>query len=80
MAVRESARRQGVGSALMEAAIDLAEKWLAVQRIELEVFIDNEAAIGLYRKFGFVVEGTLRRYAFRDGKYVDVLAMARIAG
>lgn len=80
MAVRESARRQGVGSALMEAAIDLAEKWLAVQRIELEVFVDNEAAIGLYRKFGFVVEGTLRRYAFRDGKYVDVLAMARIAG
>jgi len=51
-----------------------------VQRIELEVFVDNEAAIGLYRKFGFVVEGTLRRYAFRDGKYVDVLAMARIAG
>lgn len=41
MAVRTSARRQGVGSALVAAAIDLAERWLAVRRIELEVYTDN---------------------------------------
>lgn len=79
MAVKASARRQGVGSALVAAAIDLAEQWLAVRRIELEVYTDNLAAIGLYKKFGFAVEGTLRQYAFRDGEGVDVHVMARIA-
>jgi L-phenylalanine/L-methionine N-acetyltransferase len=79
MAVRSSARRQGVASALMSAAIDLAEKWLAVRRIELEVYTDNEEAIGVYRKFQFEVEGTMRQYAFRDGKLVDAYVMARVA-
>jgi len=79
MAVRASARRQGVGSALVAAAIDLAERWLAVRRIELEVYVDNVAAIGLYNKFSFVVEGTLRQYAFRDGEFVDVHVMSRMS-
>jgi putative acetyltransferase len=79
MAVRSSARRQGVGSALLIAAIDLAERWLSVRRIELEVYTDNEAAIALYKKFGFAVEGTLRQYAFRDGALVDVYVMAKLA-
>jgi putative acetyltransferase len=79
MAVKTSARRAGVGSALLVAAIDLAERWLQVRRIELEVYTDNAAAIALYQKFGFVIEGTLRRYAFRDGEWVDVFAMARLA-
>jgi len=78
MAVKSSARRQGVASALMSAGIDLAERWLAVGRLELEVYTDNEAAIALYKKFGFTVEGTLRQFAFRDGKLVDADVMARL--
>jgi putative acetyltransferase len=35
-------------------------------------------AVRLYKKFGFVIEGTLARFAFRDGRYVDVFAMARL--
>jgi L-phenylalanine/L-methionine N-acetyltransferase len=38
-----------------------------------------EAAIDLYRKHGFVVEGTCRNYAWRDGRYVDAHLMARVA-
>ncbi|NGY03527.1 GNAT family N-acetyltransferase [Solimonas terrae] len=79
MGVKGDARRRGVGSALMAAAIDMAERWLAIRRIELSVYTDNKAAIGLYRKFGFVVDGTFREYAFRDGTYVDVHAMSRLA-
>jgi L-phenylalanine/L-methionine N-acetyltransferase len=78
MAVKTSARRQGVGSALLTAGINLAERWLAVRRIELEVYTDNEAAVALYKKFGFVVEGTLRQYAFRDGQFADVYLMAKL--
>ncbi|HEX3053108.1 MAG TPA: GNAT family N-acetyltransferase, partial [Aggregatilineaceae bacterium] len=69
-----------IGSALLMAAIDLAENWLNLSRIELEVFVDNEPALKLYRKFGFEIEGMLKDFAFRDGKYVDTYAMARIKG
>jgi putative acetyltransferase len=69
---------QGVGKALMQALMDLADKWLPVTRIELTVFSDNARAIKLYERFGFVAEGTHKAYALRDGKYADTLAMARI--
>lgn len=62
----------------MQATIDLAEKWLGLTRMELEVFVDNEPAIHLYKKFGFEVEGTRVAFAFRDGQYVDTLMMARV--
>lgn len=80
MGVKASARRSGVGSALLTAAIDACEKWMNVSRIEIEVYTDNRAAIALYEKHGFVVEGTCRNYAFRDGRYVDAHVMARVAG
>jgi putative acetyltransferase len=67
-----------VGTALMEAGIDLAENWLNLRRIELEVFVDNTPAIKLYEKRGFEIEGTLHDYAFRDGEYVDSYIMARL--
>jgi putative acetyltransferase len=71
-------QQQGVGTALMQALMDLADKWLPVTRIELTVFSDNEHASALYRKFGFVLEGTHKAYALRDGRYADVHAMARL--
>jgi putative acetyltransferase len=40
MAVDEQSRRQGVGDALLTAALELAERWIAVRRVELEVFAD----------------------------------------
>ncbi len=72
------AQRQGVGSALMTALCDYADRWAGVLRLELLVYSDNETAIRLYRKFGFEVEGTMRAHALRDGVYVDSLAMARL--
>jgi putative acetyltransferase len=49
-----------------------------VLRLELNVYVDNEPAIALYRKFGFEIEGTNRAFALRDGVYVDSHAMARL--
>jgi putative acetyltransferase len=69
---------RGVGSALMGAIVDLADNWLNVFRLELTVYVDNERAIRLYRKFGFELEGTHKSYALRAGQYVDALFMARI--
>jgi putative acetyltransferase len=78
MAVRDDWQGKGAGTALMQAAVDLADKWLNLTRLELEVYTDNESAIRLYKKFGFVVEGTLVRSTFRNGEYVDSYAMARL--
>jgi len=78
MAVRDDWHGKGVGTALMQAVVDLADKWLNLRRLELEVYIDNEPAIRLYKKFGFVIEGTKVEYAFRDGHYVDTYMMARL--
>jgi L-phenylalanine/L-methionine N-acetyltransferase len=78
MAVRDSWQGKGIGSALMQAALDLADNWLGLRRLELRVYADNARAIALYRKFGFEVEGTHRAYAIRNGVYVDSLSMARL--
>jgi L-phenylalanine/L-methionine N-acetyltransferase len=78
MWVHDDFHGRGIGSALMAALIDVADNWLDLKRIELKVYVDNAPAIALYRKFGFEVEGTVRFDAFRDGKYVDSFAMARL--
>ncbi len=78
MAVRDDWQGKGVGTALMEAALDLADNWLNLMRIELRVYVDNSSAVALYEKFGFEIEGTHRRLAFRNGEYVDAYSMARL--
>lgn len=68
-------RGQGVGTALMRACVECARE-AGVHKLSLEVFPWNEAAIGLYRKFGFVEEGRLRKqYRRQSGELWDVLLM-----
>lgn len=78
MAVRDDYQGRGVGAALIEAMIDLAEGWLGLVRLEMVVFTDNTPALTLYKRHGFEVEGTLRRYAYRNGALADVYTMARL--
>ena len=78
MAVHDKWHSRGVGTALMKHLIEIADKWLNISRLELSVYIDNEPALQLYKKFDFQIEGTHRKYAFRDGAYVDGYAMARV--
>jgi putative acetyltransferase len=77
IAVLPSHQGRGVASALMRGLLHWADHWAGVLRIELHVFTDNERAIALYRRHGFVEEGRLRGYALRHGRYDDVLTMAR---
>ena len=78
MAVRDDWQGKGVGTKLLESAIDLADNWWGLTRLDLRVFVDNAAAIALYRKFGFEIEGTHEQFALRDGEYVDAYVMARL--
>lgn len=76
MGVHDDFQGRGVGTALMEAILDLAFNWIGLRRIELTVYTDNAPAVHLYQKFGFEIEGTARRYAFRHGTLVDAYHMA----
>jgi L-phenylalanine/L-methionine N-acetyltransferase len=78
MAVRDDWQGKGIGTALMKAALELADQWLNLSRLELNVFTDNEPAVRFYQKFGFEIEGTLRQFAFRDGRFVDAYTMGRL--
>ena len=78
MGIHDEWQGKGLGSALMRAGVEMADRWLNLIRLELEVYTDNEPAIRLYERFGFEREGTLRQYAFRDGRYVDAYMMARL--
>ena len=78
MQVQPAWRRRGVGTLLLKSLCDVADNWLGVLRLELEVYADNAKAQALYRRFGFVEEGRHRCHALRDGVFVDSLSMARL--
>ncbi len=78
MAVRDDWHGKGIGKALLRSAVDLADNWLGLIRLELTVWTDNVAAQRLYASEGFLIEGTHRAYALRHGRYTDALAMARL--
>ena len=78
ISVSAGVQGRGAGSALMREMINLCDNWMRIERIELTVFADNPAALALYRKFGFEIEGTGRKFALRNGEYVDAYYMARM--
>jgi RimJ/RimL family protein N-acetyltransferase len=68
---------QGIGSRLFAEL----ERWArdkGLHRLELSVMVHNAAGIGLYRKHGFEIEGTLRHNVQVVGEYVDEYAMAKL--
>jgi RimJ/RimL family protein N-acetyltransferase len=73
--VAKDARRQGVGWALMDAAVEWA-RGNGVRKIELHVFPWNEPAIQLYERFGFAREGYRTGHYHRAGEDVDAILMA----
>jgi RimJ/RimL family protein N-acetyltransferase len=75
MMVAADRRRQGIGRALLEAAV-LWARGAEVRKLELHVFPHNTAAIALYEAFGFVREGLRRGHYRRAGRYVDVVLMS----
>ena len=78
MWVAEGWRRRGIGTALVQAAVDWARR-AGAHKVALQVWPHNHAALGLYRKFGFVEEGVLRRhYPRRNGELWDAIVMGLV--
>jgi RimJ/RimL family protein N-acetyltransferase len=68
-------RGQGVGRALLDAAVDWARE-AGVRKLELHVFPWNERAIALYERFGFEREGYRKGHYRRGDEDVDAVLMA----
>ncbi len=75
MACLPECRRIGLGTALLQRALDWARS-MGVQKVTLEVFASNEPAIALYLKMGFQEEGRRRREFLIDGNLTDGVLMA----
>jgi len=75
LAVAKDHRGRGIGAALMSEAIRWSRS-VGVEKIVLSVYPHNEAAIALYRSFGFVEEGRLTRHSRRSTGYEDEVLMS----
>jgi putative acetyltransferase len=78
MAVHDKYQGQGIGKMLMLTLIDLADNWLNLVRLEMDVYTDNERALHIYKNFDFEIEGRKRLDAFRGGRYIDSYVLARL--
>ena len=78
MNVADGHRGQGIGSALLQAALDWAGS-VGVHKVELEHWPWNHRARALYERFGFVEEGYRRRqYRRKDGSLWDSVLMGLV--
>ncbi|MGZ3721388.1 MAG: N-acetyltransferase family protein [Bdellovibrionales bacterium] len=68
---------QGNGRELMNRLLHWSAQ-KSLKRLELTVAVSNATAIGLYKKVGFMVEGTRSASLFVDGQWVDEFTMAKI--
>ena len=76
MGVLPDYRRCGIGTQLLQETVAAARQF-GLERIELEVFASNYAAVALYLRRGFAEEGRLRKSRKLDGAYDDQILMAR---
>ncbi|MCE7793253.1 GNAT family N-acetyltransferase [Salipaludibacillus sp. CUR1] len=77
LGVGKNSRKKGAGTLLLEAV----EKWAinqGLRRLELTTMIHNEAALKLYKKSGFEVEGLKRHSFFIKGRAVDEYYMGKL--
>lgn len=70
--------RQGVATNLLGSALKALEK-AGVKRVEAEAALENVASIKLAKKYGFKIEGQLKKaLLLDDGRYVDTYLFGKI--
>jgi RimJ/RimL family protein N-acetyltransferase len=66
----------GFGTEATRLMVDYAFNILNLNRIQLHVSTENPNAIAIYKKNGFMIEGTLRQAMYHNNKYVDFYVMS----
>lgn len=68
-------RGQGLGRRLMQECFALARQ-AGIEKVELEVYGDNDSALKLYRSYGFKQEGLRARARRYESREQDIVMMA----
>src|SRR5436190_11806391 len=76
--VHDQFQGRGIGRELMDMLLHMADNFLGLARVELEVYPDNLRAIKLYESCGFEQEGRRRKAVWRHGEHQDTLMMGRL--
>ncbi len=72
-------RGQGIGNALIDVIVRWAEENEGIEKLGLFVFSTSEAAIALYQRNGFTIEGRAPRdIKFADDDYAGTVIMGRM--
>lgn len=74
--VKSSARRQGIGKALLKAAIEESER-IGIWTLQSGTFPENVASIALQKSCGFREVGTREKIGRMNGRWRDVILMER---
>ena len=69
-------QRKGFASEAIQLILEHAFNDLDLERVESKIFTNNISSIKLHEKNGFINEGILRNYFFKDGKYNNVTIMS----
>lgn len=75
--VHTNYQNMGIGRAILTQLLELADKWLLLKRVELEVAAENSGAIHLYESLGFEKEGLKKYASITEGRYTDIIVMGR---
>jgi L-phenylalanine/L-methionine N-acetyltransferase len=77
LAIRMDRRRKGIGRALTNVALNAADQWLQIRRVDVTVATQSAALKDFYASLGFVDEGVKRKNIVQAGCYVDSTVMSR---
>lgn len=66
---------KGYGSEATKMMIEYGFNTVNLNRMQLHVAVENEAAIKVYERTGFKIEGTLREAMYHEGHYSDFYVM-----
>jgi len=78
-AVHSDFRKQGIGEKLLAITLQSAKDEGAISSF-LEVRESNIAALALYRKFGFVVDGRRKGYYKNNGEDAILMSLKDLSG
>ena len=78
LAVHPERRGRGVGGALLDAALETADRWMNLVRLDAEILAEDAAARRFLERRGFEVEVRRAAALVVDGALADTLTLGRI--
>lgn len=73
--IQKQWRETGVGGSLMKAILEQVKNNPLIEKVGLAVFANNERAIHLYKKLGFLEEGRKVKELKYNDQYIDEILM-----